>query len=167
MNIVFIGVGTNMGDRIAQIKMAYAAIESAIGPIIKKSSYYKTPPFEFESTEDFINTVIKIETKLSIVELLVALKKIEKLHGRLNQAPEKGYQDRPIDLDILDFNNLKFSNKNLDVPHLKMHQRNFVIFPLAEIAPKWIHPALNKGVNELMNDLRNDTLIEKYVELAN
>lgn len=160
MNKVYIGLGTNLGDRGMNLSSAYEKIESRIGKVLKKSGYYKTPPWGFESDQDFINTVILVETDFELTPLLDALKQIENESGRIQRKEGEGYKDRVIDLDILDFNQCVFSSEKITVPHDKMHLRNFVIFPLAEIAPNWVHPVLKKSAQILLKNVPNQPPIE-------
>lgn len=161
MNNVFIGLGTNLGNRAANLNRAYALIEKRVGHINRKSHFYQTPPWGFDSTEDFMNSVILVQTKLSIRALFNELKKMEKEMGRQAKIAGQGYQDRVIDLDILDFNNTVYQSVDLSVPHQKMHLRAFVLYPLAEIAPTWLHPILKVSSNALLDRLENTSEISK------
>lgn len=165
MNKVFIGLGTNLGNRSANLNRAYTLIEKRVGEITLKSHFYQTPPWGFDSTEDFLNSVILVETNLSILALFNELKKIETEMGRQAKIAGQGYQDRVIDLDILDFNNAIYESSDLTVPHQKMHLRAFVLYPFAEIAPKWLHPILKVRSEELLDRLENTSEISKLEEL--
>ncbi|MDG1913154.1 MAG: 2-amino-4-hydroxy-6-hydroxymethyldihydropteridine diphosphokinase [Crocinitomix sp.] len=166
MNRVFISLGSNLGNRISNIEKAYAEIEAKIGRIELKSSFYKTPPWGFQSEEEFVNSLIRVETGFELKELLAHLKTIEQELGRKKKGAKLGYQDRLIDLDIIDYDNLVYSSDLITVPHERMHLRNFVIFPLHEIAPNWIHPKLNKTVETLKKPMLNDPSIVKIEHLS-
>lgn len=157
---VYIGLGTNLGDRKANIEAAYTEIEARIGKITKRSSFYKTPPWGFDSTEHFVNTVALVETQLYIGDLLTELKKIEQEKGRKERKKTEGYSDRLIDLDIIDYNGISYRSERITVPHERMLQRNFVVYPLAEINPNWIHPELKKAIKNLIADVPNQPPIE-------
>ncbi|MFT5819158.1 MAG: 2-amino-4-hydroxy-6-hydroxymethyldihydropteridine diphosphokinase [Crocinitomix sp.] len=165
MKTVFISLGSNLGNRIENIEKAYAAIETTIGTIEVRSSFYKTPPWGFQSNEAFVNSLIRISTELELEALLTHLKKIEQDIGRKINDPKIGYQDRLIDLDIIDYAGVVFSNDLITVPHERLHLRNFVVFPLQEIAPNWVHPKLKIAVETLKKPMINDPSIDKIERL--
>mgnify|MGYP000197502116 FL=1 len=165
MKTVFISLGSNLGNRKANLKTAYAEIEDKIGQINLKSSFYKTPPWGFHSDEDFVNSIIQIETDLELVDLLKELKGIEQELGRKQKDSSLGYQDRLIDLDIIDYNGEIYSSDLITVPHERLHLRSFVLFPLHEIAPNWIHPKLKIAIETLKKPMLNDPSIEKLAHL--
>lgn len=161
MNLVYLSLGTNMGDRKLNIELAYAMITQSTGTIRQKSSLYETPPWGFESTSNFINTVVLLETYLDLEELFKKLKQIEKEIGRTKTAISTTYEDRIIDIDILDFNGKISHSDELTVPHPRIEMRNFVLIPLAEIAPNWIHPLLKRPVNKLILNLDDQSKVER------
>lgn len=150
-----------MGDRKLNIELAYAMITQSTGTIRQKSSLYETPPWGFESTSNFINTVVLLETYLDLEELFKKLKQIEKEIGRTKTANSTTYEDRIIDIDILDFNGKISHSDELTVPHPRIEMRNFVLIPLAEIAPNWIHPLLKRPVNKLILNLNDQSKVER------
>lgn len=157
---VYLSLGSNLGNRIENLEKAYEQIETHISPILEKSAFYRTPPWGFESGEDFVNSVVGFETALDASALLNEIRKIESELGR-KRAAGKGYQDRIIDLDIIDYNGEVIETKDLIVPHKHMHERNFVIYPLEEVAPKWRHPLIQKEIGELKEEVPNIPPIEK------
>jgi 2-amino-4-hydroxy-6-hydroxymethyldihydropteridine diphosphokinase len=161
MNLVYLSLGTNMGDRKLNIELAYTMITASTGIIRQKSSFYETPPWGFESTFNFINTVVLLETDLELEELFKSLKQIEKEIGRTKTANSTTYEDRIIDIDILDFNGKISHSAELIVPHPRIELRSFVLIPLAEIAPKWIHPRLKLQVNKLISKLDDPSKVER------
>ncbi len=163
MNKVFIGLGTNLGNRMANIELAYIEIENQIGTIEKKSSFYKTPPWGYDSTKDFFNTIVQVSTNLPVNELLIVIKKIEGDLGRAKKKKNSVYEDRLIDLDIIDFNGQIFDLENLTVPHERMHLRSFVLFPLEELAPNWVHPITQKPIKSLISENLKDAIIERIL----
>jgi 2-amino-4-hydroxy-6-hydroxymethyldihydropteridine diphosphokinase len=136
-------------------------ITQSTGTIRQKSSLYETPPWGFESTSNFINTVVLLETYLDLEELFKRLKQIEKEIGRTKTANSTTYEDRIIDIDILDFNGKISHSDELTVPHPRIEMRNFVLIPLAEIAPNWIHPLLKRPVNKLILNLNDQSKVER------
>ena len=154
LNTVYIGVGTNLGDKLNNIRMAYQMIQSSVGDITRKSFIYKTPPWGFESKEDFNNSVIEVKTKLDSIQLLDELQSIEKALGK-KQAYQIGYASRLIDLDIIDFNGEIIDNKRLSIPHSHLSDRNFVLFPLFDVCPKWVHPKTKKSISKLIKAIEN------------
>ena len=150
---IFIGVGTNLGDRLENLHRCYELIENREHVFIDQlSPVYQSPPWGFEALQDFYNTVISVRTTLEPLELLAELKKIELEMGRIRKS-ESGYESRIIDLDILDYRGFILTNETLVLPHPKMHLRSFVLLPLADISPDWIHPDSNKHIKEIIRTL--------------
>lgn len=161
MKKVYISLGANLGNRIETIEKAYQRINLTCGRIVLKSSFYKTPPWGFDSDQEFINSVIAIETGLDVYELLQMLKKIELSMGRNPRKKKDSYEDRLIDLDIIDYDQIVLETKFLKLPHDKMHLRNFVVIPLAEISPEWIHPITCESISYIVNFLVKKDPIER------
>lgn len=155
LNTVYIGVGTNIGDKYNNIWKAYVQIQNDIGNICSKSSIYITPPWGFEAKEDFYNSVIIVKSKFEPLEVLDRLKKIEVSMGRLPKSGEN-YESRIIDLDILDFNNEVFEHPNLHIPHQFIQERNFVAFPLKEINLNWVNPINGTSIKDICQKLNNE-----------
>ena len=160
--MVFIGLGSNIGNRFALLQEAVDCIDSSIGTILSVSKVYETPAWGFES-EAFLNACIKIETKYTAFEVLEALLSIENKLGR-DRNPREGYQARPIDLDILLFKNDVISQKHLQLPHPRMELRQFVLTPLADIAASIVHPQLQKSIEELQQICEDDSVLSIWNE---
>ena len=160
--MVYIGLGSNIGNRFALLQEAVDCIDSRIGTILSVSKVYETPAWGFES-EAFLNACIKIETKYTAVEVLEALLSIENKLGR-DRNPREGYQARPIDLDILLFKNDVISQKHLQLPHPRMELRQFVLTPLADIAASIVHPQLQKSIEELQQICEDDSVLSIWNE---
>ena len=160
--MVYIGLGSNIGNRFALLQEAVDCIDSRIGTILSVSKVYETPAWGFES-EAFLNACIKIETKYTAFEVLEALLSIENKLGR-DRNPREGYQARPIDLDILLFKNDIISQKNLQLPHPRMELRQFVLTPLADIAASIVHPQLQKSIEELQQVCEDDSVLSIWNE---
>ena len=149
-----IGLGANLGDRKATLLVAWRELAATPGiRPLKLSSFYITAPQDMESEHDFINAVGLIETTLAPLALLRLLLAIEARHGRRRDPQASGYQDRPLDLDLLFFGDLVFHTPELTLPHPRLHERLFVLEPLTEIFPAWRHPALGYSVEELRGDM--------------
>lgn len=155
----FIAIGTNDGDRELNIQTALAEI-SEFATIVEKSSIYNTEPVGFKDQSDFLNMVIAIETELNPVELMIKLEEIEHKMGK-NKEFENG--PRLIDLDILFYDDRVVRHSHFEIPHPRLHQRNFVLTPLAEIAPKLIHPILDKTIEYLRINLKSSEKVEKWI----
>ncbi len=156
MNTVYFSLGSNVDDRIQHIHNALHDISNTIGPIQTISSYYQTKAWGNNLLPDFINICIKVKTILSADEVLKKTLTIELNLGRLRND-NKQYQSRTIDIDILFYNSDVINTNQLQVPHNKLHQRNFVLKPLLEITPNFIHPVLLKTI-AVLNQECKDTL---------
>ena len=162
MNIVFLGLGTNLGDKELNLKKAVAEIEEFIGKILRTSSIYETEPWGFMTDEKFLNLVVKAETELKPLQLLDKIHKIESALGRVRS--EVQYSPRVIDIDILLYENIIIAEDNLKVPHPLMKDRKFVLIPLCEIEPGMVHPVLGKPFTELLDECEDRSEVKKYAE---
>ncbi len=129
---VYLGLGSNMGDREQTIRQAVEMIAERIGRVLRCSSLIDTEPWGFESENRFLNGVILCETTLTPHQILKATQKIERDLGRRKSVRQR-YVDRPIDIDILLYDDLTVDEPDLKIPHPLMHERDFVMKPLAEI----------------------------------
>ena len=154
MPVLYIGLGSNLGDKRGNIKKALALISERVGVILALSDFYETEPWGYDSTEQYINVTVKVETKLLPEELLFLSQKIEQETGRNKKTSCGEYHDRVIDIDILLYDNQILQTPDLSIPHPLMHLRQFVLQPLSEIAPDIVHPVLNKTIEELLRLLR-------------
>ncbi len=151
MALVYISFGSNVGDRLGNIKHGLASISAHPSiTITKKSSLYETEPVGYENQDWFLNGVIEIDTQISPDELLNLLKRIEKDVGRRERIR---WGPREIDLDILLYGQRCIESPNLTIPHPRLHERGFVLIPLVEIAPQIRHPTLQKTAAELLGEL--------------
>jgi 2-amino-4-hydroxy-6-hydroxymethyldihydropteridine diphosphokinase len=150
MKKVFLGIGTNLGDRETNLKNAIEKIAENIGPILKSSSVYETDPWGFTSDNLFFNMVVEVKTRLTPAGVLGAILQIEVLLGRTRS--EKKYSSRVIDIDILLYENYVIDEVSLRIPHPLIHERKFVLVPLCEIAPEFIHPVLGKSIRVLLEE---------------
>lgn len=153
----FIGIGSNLGDPLAQCKTAVARMKAHPRLILRaQSSFYKTQPFGKADQEWFINAVVQVETELSPAELLDSLLSIEREMGR--ERGEK-WGPRIIDLDLLFYDALVLKEDRLEVPHPGIASRRFVLEPLAEIAGDLVHPVLKKPIRDLQKELKDDAQV--------
>lgn len=155
MNTVFLGLGSNLGEKKNNIMKAYDLIRAEIGDVEKIASFYYSEAWGFESHNSFVNTVIQVKTSLKPIQLLTQLKKIEIKIGRKNKSNKQVYDDRLIDIDILFYNDEIIKNEYLCIPHPYLNQRLFVLEPLNEIAEDFVHPELNIKVVDLLSSLKN------------
>ncbi|MEN6579252.1 MAG: 2-amino-4-hydroxy-6-hydroxymethyldihydropteridine diphosphokinase [Anaerolineaceae bacterium] len=146
MICVFLGIGTNLGDRERNLQEARAALSQRL-EILKESSIYQTAPWGYLDQPAFLNQVIEAQTDLSSLNLLDFLKQTEKQLGR--QANFR-FGPRLIDLDILFYGNRIIQTPRLQVPHPRLTERAFVLIPLAEIAPEFVHPQNKQTVTQLL-----------------
>jgi 2-amino-4-hydroxy-6-hydroxymethyldihydropteridine diphosphokinase len=130
---VYLGLGSNLGRRRQKIRQAYSEIERLVGPIVRQSAFHETQPWGFESPHPFLNTVILVETTLTPREVLLATQQIERQLGRRSKSVGGQYHDRPIDIDILLYDDLTVDEPDLRIPHPLMQQRDFVMIPLHEV----------------------------------
>ena len=149
-SIVYLGLGSNLGNRRWNIESALALIAERVGEIHTLSDYYETQPWGYDSKEIYLNVTIKVETELKPAELLTVTQKIEQVIGRMGKTVDNKYRDRVLDIDILLYNDLVIQAPALTIPHPLMHQRAFVLQPLSEIAPHAIHPTLKRTIIELL-----------------
>ena len=159
MSKVFLGLGTNLGNRESNLREAVKKTEEHIGRVLNASSIYETPPWGFDAETDFFNMVIHVETDLSPSELLNKIATIESMLGR--ERNQDRYTSRVIDIDILFYDDLVSDEKGLKIPHRLLHERKFVLVPLRELAPELIHPVLKKTMSILLSECRDRSRIKK------
>lgn len=152
---IFIAFGANLGDRKATAERALEAIALEIGPIIQTSELIESaalllPDQTPGSQPTYLNAVWLVETELSAEECLAKLLTIERRFGRIRSGR---WESRTIDLDIIAYGSDRIETANLIVPHPEMHKRDFVLIPMSQIDPDWIHPVLSRSINDLLAEL--------------
>jgi len=155
----YIGIGSNAGDKVLNCETAISEIlKIDQHKLLGRSPLYNTRPIGYTDQDWFINSVIKIETDLEPLDLYRTLKTIELRLGRKETFP---LGPRVIDLDLLLFDDWRIETEELQVPHPRLHERQFVLIPLSEIDQNLIHPVLKKTVGELLEEIKEDQGVEK------
>lgn len=157
----FLSLGSNLGNRNQVLQEAIQQINKLCGEVKLSSSLYETEPWGFESPNPFTNQVIEIETELAPANLLKQTQQIEKELGRNSKSINKEYSDRIIDIDILYYNSHRQHSASLTIPHPLMHERRFVLEPLNEIAPDFIHPVFEQNTTYLLQECEDRSDIQK------
>ena len=153
-HLVYLSLGTNMGNKEENLRTAMTLIEEQVGTITSQSALYASAPWGFNSENTFLNNAISVETSLTPEELLSTTQRIEHTLGRTHKSVDGQYSDRLIDIDILLYDDVVMHTPSLTLPHPLMHRRLFVLEPLSEIAPTMIHPLLQKEITTLCNELK-------------
>jgi 2-amino-4-hydroxy-6-hydroxymethyldihydropteridine diphosphokinase len=155
----YLGLGSNMGDREYNAKEAIGLLGDKC-KILRISSLYETEPVGYVNQDWFLNCVVEVETELEPRELLSFLQSIEE---RLKRTRRVKYGPRTIDLDILFYGDMMIDSDDLRIPHPRLHERLFVLAPLSEISPDYVHPVLKKSIGELASALKNPEKVELYI----
>lgn len=151
---VYLGLGTNLGDKEQNLRDAVQKIEEQVGKIVSLSAFYITAPWGFSSDNSFLNAAVCVDTELAPIDVLQRTQAIEQKLGRTKKSVNGIYSDRLIDIDLLLYDDLILSTTSpsgakLILPHPLMAERDFVMKPLVEIAPGLVHPVLGKTIKEL------------------
>lgn len=161
MNVAYLCLGGNIGNRETSIQLAVSEIKQRVGEVTSASRIYQTEAWGVENQQAYLNVCLEISTKYSSSELIHWLLEIEKHLGRERNANEI-YAPRTIDIDILFFNNEITESQNLTIPHPKLHLRKFVLIPLCDIIPDYLHPVLNKSIFNLLNECDDSLEVTLY-----
>ena len=156
---VYVGIGTNLGDKEQNLRDAVQKIEEQIGKVVSLSAFYVTAPWGFTSENSFLNAAACVDTDLSPLAVLQETQAIERELGRTKKSVDGVYSDRLIDIDLLFYEDLVLSvtsptGAELNLPHPLMTERDFVMLPLAEIAPELVHPVFGKTMKEISSVIK-------------
>ena len=150
MAIVYLSLGSNIGDRVGYVQQATSLLGACENiNIVSTSSFYETEPWGMESENWFVNAVIQITTTLEPEQLLAECQRIENQLGRKRTDKNIEYSDRTIDIDIIFYDNIIINTPTLTIPHKHFHRRVFMLIPMLEIAPDFVHPFFGKTVENL------------------
>jgi len=156
---VYVGLGTNLGDKEQNLRDAVQKIEEQIGKVVSLSAFYVTAPWGFTSENSFLNAAACVDTDLSPLAVLQETQAIERELGRTKKSVDGVYSDRLIDIDLLFYEDLVLSvtsptGAELNLPHPLMTERDFVMLPLTEIAPELVHPVFGKTMKEISSGIK-------------
>jgi len=157
---IFLLIGGNSGDRLGQLKIASELITKEIGATVAKSKIYETAPWGKEDQPHFLNQAIKIETPFSPSELLI---KVQGIEQKLGRTRVEKWGERLIDIDIIYFGNKIIDKSDLVIPHPHLTERKFVLIPLTEISPEFVHPVLQKSNAQLLKDCRDTLPVKEFI----
>lgn len=153
MATLYVGLGSNQGARLRLMMCVLNLIEERIGRVVGRSAFYETKPWGFVSEHPFLNAVAKIETTMKPLEVLAVTQQIERELGRIRKSIDGQYADRTMDIDLLFYDDMCLNLPELVLPHPQMHLRDFVLRPMADLAPDFYHPLLKQTMAELLRDL--------------
>jgi 2-amino-4-hydroxy-6-hydroxymethyldihydropteridine diphosphokinase len=153
MNKVFLLIGGNMGNRLQNLHQAVSLLSAACGPVVQQSAMYETAAWGKTDQAAFLNQALLLTTSLSARELIATILSVEEEMGR--QRTEK-FGPRLIDIDMIFYNDDVIDEANLTIPHPELQNRRFVLVPLNEIAPSFVHPVLHKTVAELLKECKDE-----------
>ena len=159
MSKIFLLFGGNLENPVNTIQLSTFSLKKTIGPVVKKSSFYESEPWGFDHENNFINQIIIFETKLKPAKILNIILETEEKLGR--KRDYNGYAARTIDIDILFYDNLIIETKKLQIPHPRINERRFVLEPLFEIEPDFLHPNEQKTIQELFEKCEDNLMVKK------
>ncbi|MFT6337937.1 MAG: 2-amino-4-hydroxy-6-hydroxymethyldihydropteridine diphosphokinase [Saprospiraceae bacterium] len=151
-------LGSNQGDRKVQLARAIQMIEESIGPVLSSSAMYETDAWGKIDQNDFINIALEVEHYMTPNQLLKTVNKIEDQIGRIRL---ERWGPRLIDIDIIFIEDIVIDTEKLTIPHRLMHKRNFVLYPMVEIAAEFIHPVLNEYLSSILEDCEDETEVRR------
>lgn len=147
-------LGTNLGDRISFLEETKRQISQNIGSILSKSHIYESASWGYKSANYFLNQVVIVDSKYTPLDIFLKTQKIEQHLGKTSNSKVK-YSDRPIDIDILFFDNQIVNKENLCIPHPEIQNRRFTLIPLCDVLSNYKHPILNKNMEQLLDNCKD------------
>lgn len=159
MNKVFLLIGGNMGDRLQNLHQAIALLSAACGPVIQQSAVYETAAWGKTDQAAFLNQALLLTTSLTPQALITTILSVEEQLGR-RRMEKNG--PRVIDIDIIFYNDMIIHEPNLTIPHPQLQNRRFVLVPLQEIAPDYVHPVLHKTIDELLKVCKDELAVAVF-----
>lgn len=162
MEEVVIGLGSNMGDRMTNIKRAISELENRFSTSSKCSPIYESEAWGFDSNDSFLNCCLVLKTKLSPEKVLAETQDVESKLGRVKKSKNNCYESRVIDIDILYYGNHVLNDENLIIPHPLIYDRRFVIEPLAMVCPEWVDPVKKRTVSQLLESCNDKNRVLLY-----
>lgn len=160
MPVAYLGLGSNKGDRIGYIESAVSEIINVEKiELIKSSSIYETEPWGISDQNYYLNCIHQIQTSLNAETLFEELKNIEKKLGRKDN---KKWYEREIDIDLLFYNREIINSTTMKIPHPQIENRRFVLVPMNEVAPEFVHPILNKSISQILNETSDRLSVLRY-----
>ncbi len=163
MSFVYLGLGSNMGDRFKNLNDALLMIEERLGNIVKESGIYKTEPWGFVTENFFLNMAVCLSAEADPFDILKDVMMIEKSLGRTRKGA--GYSSRTIDIDILFIDGVIIDHPDLVIPHPLIAERMFVLKPLMDIAPGFIHPLLNISISDLTLECKDNLEVVRIKQI--
>ncbi|RKD14345.1 2-amino-4-hydroxy-6-hydroxymethyldihydropteridine diphosphokinase [Pelobium manganitolerans] len=161
MKRVFLGLGSNVGDKMAYLQKALALVAERVGAIEKVSSFYATKAWGKTNEDDFYNAAVEMQTNLTAFEVL---KTVQKIETELDRVRKEKWGARTVDIDVLFYESDVIATEELKVPHPFITDRRFVLVPLAEIAEQLIHPIKKKSVQKLLEQCTDNLSVEKITQ---
>lgn len=162
METVFLSLGSNVGDRLANMQQAVAVLSKILNNMNASTLYSAEPVGMVEGSPWFLNAIVQGDTDLSPEELLDSCLEIEKNLGRDRSIDSQELAPRSMDIDIIFYGDQIIETPQLVIPHPRAHMRKFVLLPMAEVAPQYVHPVLKKTIWELLGECKDASEIEKY-----
>ena len=157
---VYLSLGSNLEHRLRYLQKGVIAIAEQMGQVLKTSHVYENPAVGFEG-EPFFNACVLVETSMSPATVLDTALHIEQAYGRRRDANATGYASRTLDIDVLLYDHVLLDSETLTLPHPKMAERAFVLKPLADIAPQYYHPILQKDIRNLLQECKDRVAVQK------
>lgn len=161
--LLYLLIGGNQGDRLELLVQAKGLISNLVGTILRESNVYETAPWGFEADTGFLNMALLVDSNLSLDGALAACQKVEATLGRVRKPDGARYASRPMDVDIIFADRLVVDTPHLTIPHPRMQDRRFVLVPLNDLDPSFIHPVLNKSLETLLRECPDTGDVEQFL----